>query len=484
MKNVLETLGASLPVASGDRSARLIDLLSSAIALGLLQTGDKLPPENQLADMLDVSIPTLREALAELRADGVIETRRGRGGGSFLVDSPQNWQQRGTRLLERYSVADLRDLGDEASALLGRAAGLAAERANAADIRRLKDMLRGTREATSEDQAAINNSRFHIELAVISQSMYLTQATVQMQSRLAPLLRASPRSSARMDSTHRAHEEIVEAIQMRRTQWAAVLAGGHLDGAIRKIIADKMATLPHLPERGVEQVAAVLEEYFTDLSTFLESEASQVEGLVRADSESERILTSIHAHATATLDRFESAAGAGPIFDVSPEGQGGDCLYWWIRSAPGLYERRLMDTVAGTEKFYDFRSNPWFQQSQERRVPVLQGPYIDYLGYDAYLVTVTAPMLGTDGDFHGVFGVDLELGSLEQAFLPLLRSVPGSELVLADASARVILASSSRWSSGQRIDQAVPGWSVMRLAPESLGLQVFYREAQAYVGAS
>lgn len=482
MKNVLETLGASLPVAAGDRSARLIDLLSSAIALGLLQTGDKLPPENQLADMLDVSIPTLREALAELRADGVIETRRGRGGGSFLVDSPQNWQQRGARLLERYSVADLRDLGDEASALLGRAAGLAAERANASDIRRLKDMLHRAREATSEDQAAINNSRFHIELAVISQSMYLTQATVQMQSRLAPLLRASPRSSARVDTTHRAHEEIVEAIQMRRVQRATALAGGHLDAAIRKIIGDKIATLPNLQERKVEQVAAAFEDFFTDLSTFLEAEASQLAGLAGAESESERILTSIHARATATLDRFESAAGAGPIFDASPEGQDGDCLYWWVRSAPGLYERRLMDTVAGTEKFYDFRSNPWFQQAQERRLPVLQGPYIDYLGYDAYLVTVTAPMLGAGGEFHGVFGVDLELGSLEKAFLPLLGSVLGRELVLADASARVVLSSSSRWSSGHRIDQAVPGWSVVSLAPESLGLQLFYREAQAYVG--
>ncbi|WP_073707060.1 FCD domain-containing protein [Glutamicibacter sp. 0426] len=479
MKNVLETLGASLPIAAGDRSARLIGLLSSAIALGLLQTGDKLPPENQLADMLDVSIPTLREALAELRADGVIETRRGRGGGSFLVDSPENWQQRGARLLERYSVADLRDLGDEASAVLGRAAGLAAERANAADIRRLRDMLRTSSEATSEDQAAISNSRFHIELAVISQSMYLTQATVQMQSRLAPLLRASPRSSARMDSTHRTHEEIVDAIEMRRTQRAAALASGHLDAAIRKIITDKLATMPQLPERGIEQVAASLEEFFTDLSTFLEAEAAQLAGLLGAGSESERILTSIHALATATLDRFESAAGAGPIFDASPEGQDGDCLYWWIRSIPGLYERRLLDTVAGTEKFYDFRANPWFQQAQERRVPVLQGPYIDYLGYDAYLVTVSAPMLGEDGDFYGVFGADLELESLEQAFLPLLGSVPGSELVLADASARVILASSSRWSSGQRIDQSVPGWSVVPLAPESLGLQLFYREAQA-----
>src|SRR5690606_21281443 len=58
--------------------------LETAIDVGLLSHGDRLPPESELAAELGVSTGTLRQALETLRQRGVIETRRGRGGGSFV----------------------------------------------------------------------------------------------------------------------------------------------------------------------------------------------------------------------------------------------------------------------------------------------------------------------------------------------------------------------------------------------------------------
>src|SRR5918911_4338482 len=63
------------------RSEAVVRRVGSAIALGLLADGEQLPTETDLATMLKVSTVTLREALAELRKLGLVQTRRGRGGG-------------------------------------------------------------------------------------------------------------------------------------------------------------------------------------------------------------------------------------------------------------------------------------------------------------------------------------------------------------------------------------------------------------------
>ena len=55
--------------------------LGTAIRLGIYPAGTLLPSERELAERLSVSRTTLREAIAALRASGLVETRRGRAGG-------------------------------------------------------------------------------------------------------------------------------------------------------------------------------------------------------------------------------------------------------------------------------------------------------------------------------------------------------------------------------------------------------------------
>jgi len=109
---------------------RLVD----AITLGLLADAEQLPAETDLAAQLGVSTVTVREALVALRQLGLVETRRGRGGGSFVrapADSPvAPWRER----LRAVSLSDLRDVGDQYSAIAGAAAKLAAERSSAEDL--------------------------------------------------------------------------------------------------------------------------------------------------------------------------------------------------------------------------------------------------------------------------------------------------------------------------------------------------------------
>lgn len=66
-----------------------VEQLGSAIQLGVFREGTKLPNERDLAERLNVSRATLREAISALRSAGFVTTSRGRGGGT-VVESLEN----------------------------------------------------------------------------------------------------------------------------------------------------------------------------------------------------------------------------------------------------------------------------------------------------------------------------------------------------------------------------------------------------------
>ena len=66
-------------IAAERISAAVVRQVEELILQGVLRPGDRLPGERDLAARLDVSRPTLREALAELEARGLIVARRGAG---------------------------------------------------------------------------------------------------------------------------------------------------------------------------------------------------------------------------------------------------------------------------------------------------------------------------------------------------------------------------------------------------------------------
>lgn len=73
------------PVTPEKIAAAIVRQIESLILRGVLRPGERLPAERDLAARLDVSRPTLREALADLEAGGLIETRP--GAGAFVAEA-------------------------------------------------------------------------------------------------------------------------------------------------------------------------------------------------------------------------------------------------------------------------------------------------------------------------------------------------------------------------------------------------------------
>src|SRR3954467_1178899 len=73
------------PVRGGNAFEITVARLAQAIRLGLVPVGERLPPERELAERLQVSRGTPPESSAAVRGGGFLESRRGRSGGTFVV---------------------------------------------------------------------------------------------------------------------------------------------------------------------------------------------------------------------------------------------------------------------------------------------------------------------------------------------------------------------------------------------------------------
>lgn len=176
------------PVDSRARVDTVVRRIGDAIELGLLADGEQLPGESELAGQLGVSTVTLREALMALRQQGLVTTRRGRGGGSFVSLPELPGEDRLKVRLRGWSTEELRDLGDHWAALSGAAARLAAERTEPDDLVQLRRTAEELTQAADVAARSRVYGRFHVELAAAAQSARLTREQVALQTEVGALL--------------------------------------------------------------------------------------------------------------------------------------------------------------------------------------------------------------------------------------------------------------------------------------------------------
>jgi GntR family transcriptional regulator, transcriptional repressor for pyruvate dehydrogenase complex len=210
---------------------RLIEMID----LGLFAEGEQLPSESALANQLGVATVTLRDALAVLRERGVIETRRGRNGGSFICAAPQTTDQSLFDQLRELSTLQLRDLADEHAAISGAAARLAAQRAGPEQHARLSSFIDALANAQGRRERRRADARFHIEIAVAAQSVRLTHSEARLQAELGELLWLPFAGQPDPQTIEREHRAIFEAIAANDANLAGALAEAHVARGIRRL---------------------------------------------------------------------------------------------------------------------------------------------------------------------------------------------------------------------------------------------------------
>ncbi len=236
-----EHAGLIAPLGSAGRADEIAARLTEAIHLGLIADGDRLPAELDFAQQLGVSPMTLREAIAALRRRGLVETRRGRHGGTFVKRVVEPPEARDRRRLAETSVLALRDAADEHAAISGAAAKLAAERATPANVRKILALAEQTGSAASRGARMKADTRFHVEIAISTRSERLTRREVALQSETTGLLWLPHLGEAEVRRMAIEHREIASAIAAEDPERARERAEHHVRRNLRRLTAAHLA---------------------------------------------------------------------------------------------------------------------------------------------------------------------------------------------------------------------------------------------------
>ena len=166
------------------------------------------------------------------------------------------------------------------------------------------------------------------------------------------------------------------------------------------------------------------------------------------------------------------AAGAGTFFAVETIKEGLPALDWWARKEYGTIGRLDLDMTPGSSRYYDYEKLPFFSTAAATGEQSMWGPYVDFLGFEEYILTFAAP-LRVQGRFAGVAACDIRIKDLEPLIMPTLRAISG-DAALVNASNRVILGNSGIYLVGERIKSGDPTQDRMALDVPHLGLSLIY----------
>jgi GntR family transcriptional regulator, transcriptional repressor for pyruvate dehydrogenase complex len=219
------------PVPARNAFEVTVERLASSIRLGVLRGGEQLPPERELAETFGVARVTLREAIKALRDAGLLESRRGNGGGTFVV-APVTVRPGALNADAEASahIAALKDTLALRRIVEPGAAALAATRTlSAADRATLHRCLR---DATDCDPQArrLADCRLHMAIAAAGESPSVVAVVADVQMRLTELLRAIPVLPTNIAHSDRQHAAIVAAILSGQAESARAAMEEHVDG--------------------------------------------------------------------------------------------------------------------------------------------------------------------------------------------------------------------------------------------------------------
>lgn len=203
---------------------------------GDIPVGAKLPTEHSLSKDLEVSRPVLRQALKQLREDGVIVSRQ--GSGSFVQQRPEG------AVLDFApvgSIADIQRTFEFRAAVESEAAYLAALRRSDKDMQVLAKALAELDRCVLDGSLGVDeDEEFHRAVCAASDNQYFIAARSSMTRNILTGMNLTRNLSLtkphdRLDMVQQEHHAIFNAIEQRDASASREAMRAHVDNARRRV---------------------------------------------------------------------------------------------------------------------------------------------------------------------------------------------------------------------------------------------------------
>jgi GntR family transcriptional repressor for pyruvate dehydrogenase complex len=199
------------------------------IGLRLIQPGEPLPSERELASLFGVGRPTIQHALRLLEAARLVEAKRGRRGGTFVCQPSQSHEVMdeliGRVARDCEAIAELLDWRREVEPAV---AGVAAGARRQSDLDAMRARLRGMAQADSEPEYMRYDTEFHLAIASATRNRFMVRAIEETRLRLGDAMTLLPESDVWHRRISGEHDAIVSGIEARDSATAEAAMQVHV----------------------------------------------------------------------------------------------------------------------------------------------------------------------------------------------------------------------------------------------------------------
>ena len=214
----------------------VVEQIRRQIALGILAPGSALPAERELMKIFGVGRVTVQLAIGQLEAEHIIETRRGRTGGSFVKSPESDSRALDLRVVELRRDSDRVKQAVEYRRILEPAAtAYAAGKIRRAQLTTMADIVEKTALADDDAEFMRWDTAFHLAIAEATVNQFMIEGLERIRLELNPALQLLPDTPLWHEVSVEEHRGILDALVKKDCDAARDLMAAHITHADQSI---------------------------------------------------------------------------------------------------------------------------------------------------------------------------------------------------------------------------------------------------------